>query len=172
VHSAKGLEWGVVLIIWVMDGYFPLCQGQFKYGVYRRGAPADVRGSHKGQGQSHPLLSRSGASRSWVREGGSQKSLQRGVSSLIQALPRGVIEWATAGTPLRENIASPQMEKGVGIEKGMTGSMPCGQATGSSTRLLAKGSSRKFSSRRKWRCCSRNFGRKLLHLGYTSLEKI
>ena len=23
VHSAKGLEWGVVLIIWVMDGYFP-----------------------------------------------------------------------------------------------------------------------------------------------------
>ncbi len=45
IHSAKGLEWKVVFLIWAADGRFPGPQSAVAGGP-RRGAPPDVRRRH------------------------------------------------------------------------------------------------------------------------------
>ena len=172
VHSAKGLEWGVVLIIWVMDGYFPSAKANSNTEAIEEERRLMYVAATRAKDNLILCYPGQEPPRSWFAKEEGRNPYSGGVSSLIQALPRGVIEWATAGMPLRENIASPPIEKGVGVEKGMTGSMPLRAGDRVKHPAFGQGVISKILEQEKVEVLFRNFGRKLLHLGYTSLEKI
>ena len=56
LHTAKGLEWPVVVLTGLEDGLFPLARARGAAGRAGGGAPALLRGSHPGQGQALPDL--------------------------------------------------------------------------------------------------------------------
>ena len=169
VHSAKGLEWPVVYIIWVMEGRFP--QGR----AYRN--PMELEEERRlmyvattrakdqlimcypGQ-ESLPLWQSPGA------------GFKNGLSSFIDAIPDGIISYEpghnayspAAGHLYKNNDRSTEVNDN-----------PSGLAKGDMVRHPAFGPgviSRFMDNNNKVEVLFRNAGRKLLHLKYTNLEKI
>ncbi|MCJ7596405.1 MAG: UvrD-helicase domain-containing protein [Desulfobacterales bacterium] len=172
VHSAKGLEWPIVIVIWVMDGYFPPAKAisseegieeerRLLYVAATR-AKDQLYMSYPGQ-ESPPA---------WASFGASGMMQRAGVSSFIQALPQGVAEYGSSGTMARETSTRRPARGGHVVQR--EGVSPGGLRPGDRVRhpAFGKGVVSKLAGKEKIEVLFRDFGRKLLHLGYTTLEKV
>ncbi len=169
VHSAKGLEWPVVIIIWVMEGRFPSSMAYSN--------PEDLEEERRlmyvaaTRAKDQLIMCYPGQEfvPSWQL---ADTIFKNGLSSFIQDLPGDVVCHESTG-----------IQKGISDHKW---SLPClddfrtsqtaqsGLCQGDRVRHPAFGHGvvSKFVSDDKVEVLFREVGRKLLHLDYTTLEKI
>jgi DNA helicase II / ATP-dependent DNA helicase PcrA len=189
IHSAKGLEWPVVFIIWLVEGYFPSSKAvgneealeeerRLLYVAATRARDRLVL-CYPGQEAGKPWLS-------W--------NTGRGLlSSFLQDLPRGVLEQTSSGLYGRRPSSFP----GTGWVRGVRpddGSPPPRFSKMKNPELdippddsapvrlrpgdrvshpaFGNGVVSKLIDGEKVEVLFRNAGRKVLHLGYTTLERI
>jgi len=169
VHSAKGLEWPVVIIIWVTEGRFPPIRAynnplaieeerRLMYVAATR-AKDELIMCYPGQ-ESVPL---------W-QTGGS--GFRNGLSCFIQALPKEIVSHESTG--LQAEMPGLEWErKSIPISQHLH-RRSCGLTQGDrvSHPAFGPGVVSKFIADNKVEVLFRNVGRKLLHLKYTTLEKI
>ncbi|MBW2117782.1 MAG: UvrD-helicase domain-containing protein [Deltaproteobacteria bacterium] len=169
VHSAKGLEWPVVFIIWVMEGRFPSAKAysnpldleeerRLMYVAATR-AKDQLIMCYPGQ-ESVPV---------WQL---AETGLGNGLSSFIRSLPGYVISHESPGfqktffSRKQVNIepahSRPKQEESSGLSQGDRVTHPA-FGTGVISKLVGQ---------EKVEVLFKNAGRKLLHLEYTTLEKI
>jgi len=192
VHSAKGLEWGVVFIIWLVDGRFPPGRSftnmesleeelRLLYVAATR-AKDRLFMVYPGQEVMH-------------NSGGWKGNYKGGLSSFISALPQDVIEhrsFVSSYPPAIATLATisptPVMHERAGVfpDNAMLKATPFTKsmdplATDSSGLkpgdrvnhpAFGTGVIAKFLGEDRVEVIFKDRGLKLLHLGYTSLEKI
>ena len=170
VHSAKGLEWPVVFVIWVMEGYFP---------------PARARASEEALEEERRLMYVAAtrakdrlilcypgqeSGRAWFA------SEARGLSSFLEALPPDVVEYrSSSGWGRGMTVRTKEMPARLADRRFRPLSdQPAGLRTGDRVRhpAFGQGVISKLVGDEKVEVLFRDVGRKLLHLGYTSLEKV
>ena len=179
VHSAKGLEWPVVIIIWVMEGRFPSAM------AYNN--PADLEEERRlmyvaaTRAKDQLIMCYPGQESmpSWQMAGGGFRS---GLSSFIRDLPDGIVSYESngrrRGSSRKWNDLDPAhnwTRKEVTKEAFHADQPgPAGFSQGEKVRHPAFGPGvvSKFVSNDKVEVVFRDAGRKLLHLEYTTLEKI
>jgi DNA helicase-2/ATP-dependent DNA helicase PcrA len=172
VHSAKGLEWPVVVIMWVMEGRFPSARAyqnpaeleeerRLMYVAATRAKDCLIL-CYPGE-ESVPI---------WFSEEMDRSRYRQGLSFFIQALPDGVVQYQSTGvsqqvfpSPARLSAKQPLVQEH---------KEPQGFSTGDRVRHPAFGPGvvSKFMGDDKVEVLFRDVGRKLLHLEYTTLEKI
>jgi DNA helicase-2/ATP-dependent DNA helicase PcrA len=164
VHSAKGLEWPVVFIIWVMEGYFPPARA----GANEEALEEERRLMYVAatRARDRLILCYPGqeTGRSWFA------SEARGLSSFLQSIPSELIEHCSSGAWGRVEKPAAKWERGFGpVPK-----KPAGLRPGDRVRhpAFGQGVISKLVDEQKIEVLFRDVGRKLLHLGYTSLEKM
>jgi len=170
VHSAKGLEWAVVFIIWATEGYFPSARAsQSEDGLEEERRLMYVAST---RAKDHLILCYPGQETGVGWSSGYSAS-PRGLSSFIQALPQELFEfrsmgaaervlWPAGDTPLPGEVRERPQEPPAGLRAGDRVKHPA----------FGHGVISKRVDKEKVEVLFRDFGRKLLHLGYTSLEKI
>jgi DNA helicase-2/ATP-dependent DNA helicase PcrA len=169
VHSAKGLEWPVVFIIWVMEGRFPPARAyndplsleeerRLMYVAATR-AKDQLIMCYPGQ-ESVPV---------WQL---SEIGYRNGLSSFIKDLPEDVASRESAG--IRKIPFGRQLYEKDSFNNHLDQRESTGFSQGDRVRHPAFGPGvvSKFVSNDKVEVLFRNAGRKLLHLEYTTLEKI
>ncbi len=169
VHSAKGLEWPVVFIIWVMEGRFPPARAyndplsleeerRLMYVAATR-AKDQLIMCYPGQ-ESVPV---------WQL---SDIGYRNGLSSFIKDLPEDVASRESAG--IRKISFGRQLYEKASFDNQLDQRESAGFSQGDRVRHPAFGPGvvSKFVSNDKVEVLFRNAGRKLLHLEYTTLEKI
>jgi DNA helicase-2/ATP-dependent DNA helicase PcrA len=170
VHSAKGLEWSVVLIIWATEGYFPSMKGsQSEDGLEEERRLMYVAAT---RAKDHLILCYPGQEIGYGWSSGYNAS-SRGLSSFIQALPHGLFEFRSMGTA--ERVWSPSIAASAPQKvQEPPPEFPAGLRAGDRVRHPAFGHGviSKRVDKEKVEVLFRDYGRKLLHLGYTSLERI
>lgn len=169
IHSAKGLEWSVVFIIWVMEGRFPPFRAysnplameeerRLMYVATTR-AKDQLIMCYPGQ-ESVPL---------WQTGG---NSFGNGLSSFIKALPEDIVSYESTGS--QGKITGVEWERKSPSSSQDSLRRPYGLTQGDrvSHPAFGPGVVSKFIADDKVEVLFRNVGRKLLHLSYTTLEKI
>jgi len=168
VHSAKGLEWPVVFIIWAMEGRFPASMAysnplnleeerRLMYVAATRAKDRLII-SYPGQ-ESVPV---------WSNYGGAGN----GLSSFISAIPGNLFSHEKGGSQalLRGRTGETrQFEKSL---KPRGESSPFSQGDRVRHPAFGPGVVYRLVSGNKMEVLFKNFGKKLLHLEYTTLEKI
>jgi len=170
VHSAKGLEWAVIFIIWATEGYFPSARAsQSEDGVEEERRLMYVAAT---RAKDHLILCYPGQETGYGWSSGYSAS-PRGLSSFLQALPQGLFEVRSMGAAERVQWPSKAVPASHEVQKRSQES-PAGLRAGDRVRHPAFGHGviSKLVDKEKVEVLFRDFGRKLLHLGYTSLEKI
>ncbi len=169
VHSAKGLEWPMVFIIWAMEGYFPSAKAYFSPEAIEEERRLMYVAATRAKDQL--LISYPGeeARPAWQWGEGGYRS---GLSSFIQALPGHVIEHSssiasTAITRIRWPFGGARNHSG---KEGHPSALRAGDRV--SHPAFGQGVISKFMDDEKVEVLFRDWGKKLLHLGYTTLEKI
>ncbi|UCE35664.1 MAG: ATP-dependent helicase [Deltaproteobacteria bacterium] len=171
IHSAKGLEWGVVFIIWLVDGRFPPAKSfrnmdsleeelRLLYVAATRAKDKLVL-VYPGQGLFHNAQ-------------GWGTSNQGGLTSFVRALPPEVIEYRSTRSSSYSPYRAPFPP---GVITDTSDSPSEGQSVlkpGDRIHHPAFGAGviARFLSEEKVEVIFRDRGLKLLHLGYTSLEKV
>jgi len=192
VHSAKGLEWGVVFIIWLVDGRFPPGKSFVNIGSLEE----ELRLLYVAATRAKDKLIIVYPGQELVRNsGGFRDNYHRGLSSFISALPHNVIEhqsfissYPSAIAPLAINPYRAAMHERAGVShynailgsKSFTKSMDPLTVDSSALRqgdrvnhpAFGTGVIARFLGDDKIEVIFKDRGIKLLHLGYTSLEKI
>ncbi len=170
VHSAKGLEWSTVFIIWVTEGRFPSSKAyadpmmleeerRLMYVAATRAKDILVL-CYPGQ-ESMPF---------WASQGGFDKEARGGLSSFVEGLGDDVAEYLSGVSarrmrfsqtgPIRERMPSEPKTKP--LKPGDRVKHPA-FGTGVVSRLFGKS---------RLEVLFRDVGRKLLQLEYTKLEKL
>lgn len=173
VHSAKGLEWNVVVIIWVMEGYFPSPRAYAKEEDLEEERRLLYVAATRARDELY--LCYPGMESRPVRygSGGVEGYYQGGLSSFVRDLPEGVLKHGTSSRFPSAGRPKP----GRDALKAMAGFAGRGKASG--LRLgdrvthpaFGPGVVSRFRGEDKVEVIFRNAGRKLLHLEYTTLEK-
>lgn len=169
VHSAKGLEWAVVLIIWLVDGYFPSSKAasseesleeerRLLYVAATRAKDRLIL-CYPGQEPGKPWFS-------W-------KTGRTILSSFLQNLPNGVLEYGSSGRYNRISDPAKVVARARIAAKPDDGDF---QRLRPGDRVnhpaFGNGVVSKLVDGEKIEVLFRNAGRKVLHLGYTTLERI
>lgn len=169
VHSAKGLEWPVVFLIWVMEGRFPPARAynnplvleeerRLMYVAATR-AKDQLIMCYPGQ-ESVPL---------WQLGEGVYRN---GLSSFIRGLPTDVISHESAGVPTRFSGRKWYKRSAFNYQQDQRESSGLSQGDRVRHPAFGPGVVSKLVADDKVEVLFRNAGRKLLHLEYTTLEKI
>jgi len=170
VHSAKGLEWSVVFIIWATEGYFPSARSsQNEEGLEEERRLMYVAAT---RAKDSLILCYPGQETGYGWASGYSIS-SRGLSSFILALPQGLFEFRSMGAA--EKVRWPSLAESAPYKvKEPLPESPAGLRAGDRVKHPAFGHGviSKLVDKEKVEVLFRDFGRKLLHLGYTSLEKI
>jgi DNA helicase-2/ATP-dependent DNA helicase PcrA len=169
VHSAKGLEWPMVFIIWLMEGRFPSAKAYADPELLEEERRLMYVAATRCKDRlilSYP--SQEGA-RPWQAGGGYARE---GLSSFVAGLSHEVLSY-TSEPPLAERPP---------VESADDSPIPRVRPREDSTVLSAgdrvshpafgAGVISKLVDTDKVEVIFRNFGRKLLHLQYTTLEKV
>jgi len=170
VHSAKGLEWPVVFIIWVMEGYFPPARANAQEGALEEERRLMYVAATRARDRLILCYPSRETGRTWF------SSDARGLSSFIQALPQDLVAHGSAkgrarGPGVRERAVlsrSRDRELRAAPEK------PAGLRGGDRVRhpAFGQGVVARLVGEEKVEVLFKDVGRKLLHLGYTTLEKM
>ncbi|MCP4683548.1 MAG: DUF3553 domain-containing protein, partial [Desulfobacterales bacterium] len=183
IHSSKGLEWPIVIIIWVAEGRFPPSR------AYNN--PADLEEERRlmyvasTRAKDHLIMCYPGQNPmpAWSTYEGGYNSSGGGLSSFIEALPREIISFESSGMRRRgtrnyfyekrpyKSSRAPSNARLKGAEQGRTGSF--GFSRGDMVRHPAFGAGvvSRFISDDKVEVLFKDVGRKLLHMEHTTLEK-
>jgi DNA helicase-2/ATP-dependent DNA helicase PcrA len=172
VHSAKGLEWTIVFIIWVMDGYFPSAKANSSIEAIEEERRLMYVAATRAKEELILCYPGQEPPRSWVVIDNGAIPYARGLSSFIQPLPRGVIEYGSMGTPFRTGGVSSVLKTAAVRKEEET--KPRGLRPGDRVRhpAFGQGVISKLVGEDKVEVLFRDFGRRQLHLGYTTLEKV
>ena len=180
VHSAKGLEWPVVFIIWVMEGRFPSARAlgdplaveeerRLMYVAATR-AKDELILCYPGQEQARP----------WQSEGLFFGGRENGLSSFVSGLPGTVVSYENSGGMVLNNWGDRgENSSGAGVEEMEQDEDPV-LGTGSGLKAGDKvehpafgvGVVSRVVEGEKVEVLFRDAGRKLLHLAYTTLIKV
>jgi DNA helicase II / ATP-dependent DNA helicase PcrA len=170
VHSAKGLEWPVVFIIWVMEGYFPPAKANAQEEAIEEERRLMYVAATRAKDRLILCYPSQEMGRTWF------SSETRGLSSFIQALPQDLVEhalpsggarraraWESAVTfGRREKSVRPIPDKPAGLRSGDRVRHPA----------FGQGVVARLVGEEKVEVLFKDVGRKLLHMGYTALEKV
>jgi DNA helicase-2/ATP-dependent DNA helicase PcrA len=169
VHSAKGLEWPVVFIIWAMEGYFPSARAYSNEEAIEEERRLMYVAATRAKDQLIICYPSEEARPAWQW---GEMGYRSGLSSFIQALPQDVIDYgsstpsetiARTGWPVRHaHIHQHEEDQPYELRPGDRVSHPA----------FGQGVISKFMDEEKVEVLFRDWGRKLLHLGYTTLEKM
>jgi DNA helicase-2/ATP-dependent DNA helicase PcrA len=169
VHSAKGLEWSTVYILWVMEGYFPSSKAYSN----PEATEEERRMMYVAATRAKDLLflcyPSQESPRAWQL---AEMAYRSGLSSFIQALPDNIVSYASRGASRkRRPVKWPRKEP---RPKRPVVKHPSGLVPGDRVKhpAFGQGVISKFKDQEKVEVLFRDVGRKMLHLGYTSLEKI
>jgi len=175
VHSAKGLEWTTVFIIWVMDGFFPPARANNNLEMFEEERRLLYVAATRAKDQLFICYPGLETDRGWSASYYNSSMSFRGGApcSFIQSLPGRVVEYCSYRGGIRRDMEnrshgeqeSPPQREVVGHE---------GLRPGDKVRhpAFGQGVVSKFLDREKVEVLFRKVGRKLLHLGYTTLEKV
>ncbi|RJR45458.1 MAG: ATP-dependent helicase [Desulfobacteraceae bacterium] len=169
VHSAKGLEWSVVFVIWLVEGYFP----SFKASSSEESLEEERRLLYVAttRAKDHLVLCYPGqeAGKPWM----SWNTGRGMVSSFLQNLPGTVLEQRSPRFYSRPPIAprppaTRQSVPTMAAEEGSTQRLKPGDRV--SHPAFGSGVISKMDGE-KVEVLFRDCGRRVLHLGYTTLER-
>lgn len=153
VHSAKGLEWPIVIIIWVVEGRFPL---------YRTVNDIDSLEEERRlmyvaatRSKEHLIICYPGDEFVPLWEAGTRYATGDNLSSFIRCIPRHMFSYTDMGIRKKK-------ETGFFFNPGDRVEHPA-FGTGIISRIIAQD---------KVEVLFAKAGRKLLHLAYTTLDKI
>jgi DNA helicase-2/ATP-dependent DNA helicase PcrA len=181
VHSAKGLEWSVVFIIWVMEGYFPSIKAYSSMAAIEEERRLMYVAATRAKDQLIVCYPGQEDLPQWQLSG---TAYRNGLSSFIQALPMEVMERAAPISPRRGTIfrrlTSPVRSSGISVpgimgkEDVRGGKGLWGIRTGDRVRhpAFGRGVVSRLVGDKKVEVLFMDVGRKLLHLDHTTLEKI
>jgi len=171
IHSAKGLEWGVVFIIWLVDGRFPPAKSfrnmESLEEELRLLYVAATRAKDK------LILVYPGQGLFYNAQGWGANN-QGGLTSFVRALPSEVIEYRSTQSSSHSPYRAP-------FQPGVITDTPESPSEGQSVLkpgdrihhpAFGAGVIARFLSEDRVEVIFRDRGLKLLHLGYTSLEKV
>ena len=170
VHSAKGLEWPVVVIIWVMEGYFPSARAY--------GSEDDLEEERRllyvaaTRARDDLLLCYPGMESRPVRyAGGGFEGFRRGgLSAFVRELPEEVLSHGTARQVRPTRPRGPSLRARAGLEgSGRAEGLRLGDRV--KHPAFGPGVVSRFRGDDKVEVLFRNVGRKLLHLEFTTLER-
>jgi DNA helicase-2/ATP-dependent DNA helicase PcrA len=179
VHSAKGLEWPVVIIIWVMEGRFPSSM------AYNN--PADLEeerrlmyvAATRAKDQLVMCYPGQESMPTWQVGAG----FGTGLSSFIRDLPSGIVEYESSGSRTRflgssqrgsgrNHYQRGQEKAGDDFHTDQTDAVKFNQGERVKHPAFGPGVVSKLVSDDKIEVIFRKAGKKLLHLEYTTLEKL
>lgn len=190
VHSSKGLEWSVVFIIWVMEGYFP--------SVRSYSSQSDLEEERRllyvaaTRAKDHLMICYPGQEELPVWQL-AETGYRNGLSSFISALPEEVMEYASPRTRFagrgfslkgkKEPVFSGRSKATRSLfprtpvtkdTDGAAQDRPQGLRPGDRVRhpAFGRGVISRFIDKTKVEVLFKDFGRKLLHLEHTMLEKM
>jgi DNA helicase-2/ATP-dependent DNA helicase PcrA len=181
VHSAKGLEWSVVFIIWVMEGYFPSIKAYSSMAAIEEERRLMYVAATRAKDQLIICYPGQEDLPQWQLSG---TGYRNGLSSFIQALPMEVMERAAPIRPRRATLfrrpTSPVRSSGMSVpgimekEDVRGGKGLWGIRTGDRVRhpAFGRGVVSRLVGDKKVEVLFMDVGRKLLHLDHTTLEKI
>ncbi len=175
VHSAKGLEWPIVFIIWAMEGYFPSARAHSSEESIEEERRLMYVAATRAKDMLIMCYPGQECLPSWQM---ANMEYGTGLCSFIRNLPEGVIEHKSskpAGT-LPKTLWS---EKKINFRKrkesvfSSTGGRD-GLRPGDRVKhpAFGKGVISRFVDSNKVEVLFRDIGRKLLHLEHTTLEKL
>jgi len=173
VHSAKGLEWPVVFVIWLVDGYFPSARAYASEEALEEERRLLYVASTRAKDQLILCYPGQDAGRSWLTWKGAGRSGRGNLSSFLQALPTGVIKHTSSGTPHRwfpSRGQQPVHSRPTKTGAGQLGGLRPGDRV--KHPAFGSGVISKFIDKEKVEVLFRDVGRKVLHLGYTTLERV
>ena len=169
VHSAKGLEWAIVFIIWVMEGYFPSAKARLNQAAMEEERRLMYVAATRAKDQLMMCYPGREKLPVWRL---AEMDYRTGLSSFIQDLPADVVEYGSSQplgdrTWMRRPVREARIYHGgsrntYGLRPGDRVSHPA----------FGHGVVAKFMDSEKVEVLFRDAGRKLLHLEYTTLEKI
>jgi len=171
IHSAKGLEWGVIFIIWLVDGRFP----PEKSFLNTESLEEELRLLYVAATRAKDKLIMVYPGHGVVcNPEGWSGSYRRGLSSFIRALPQDVIEHRpfvssyipSEDTALSSGLPFESMDPPTGDSAGLKPGDRINHPA------FGIGVVARFLGEDRVEVIFRDRGTKLLHLGYTSLEKI
>jgi DNA helicase II / ATP-dependent DNA helicase PcrA len=170
VHSAKGLEWPVVFIIWVMEGYFPPARANAQEEAIEEERRLMYVAATRAKERLVLCYPSQEMGRTWF------PSETRGLSSFIQALPQDLVELGSPkGRARRVSAwegAVPFGRRGRGFHP--ISDKPAGLRSGDRVRhpAFGQGVVARLVGEDKVEVLFKDVGRKLLHMGYTVLDKM
>jgi DNA helicase-2/ATP-dependent DNA helicase PcrA len=172
VHSAKGLEWPVVYIIWVMEGYFPSAKNHANEDAMEEERRLMYVAATRAKDELILCYPGREAPRGgWAHAGALEMGYGGGLSSFVRDLPGEVLEHGSS----RSSAARPAgLRSSGGFPLDRQGKdSPCGLRPGDRVGHPAFGPGvvSRLVGKDKVEVLFRDQGRKLLHLGYTTLEK-
>jgi DNA helicase-2/ATP-dependent DNA helicase PcrA len=173
IHSAKGLEWPVVLIIWIMEGRFPPSRAYNNPMVLEEERRLMYVAATRAKDRLIMCYPGRESGALWSTWGNTVNGSMNGVSSFIKDLPEEIVSYESAGiqktTPgskrkrkIPYSLKRPESRSYGGISVGDRVNHPA----------FGPGVVSKFIADDKVEVLFRKVGRKLLHLEYTTLEKI
>ncbi|MDB9823195.1 ATP-dependent helicase [Deltaproteobacteria bacterium] len=190
VHSAKGLEWSVVFILWVMEGYFPSAKAHSSVEAIEEERRLMYVAATRAK--DHLLMCYPGQEElpPWQL---ADTGYRNGLSSFIQALPEEVMEqispngqsgkarprWPLNNFRIRQKSFrsptsllsdAPVKEKIESTHDGDVSSLRPGDRV--KHPAFGRGVISRFMDSTKVEVLFRDVGRKLLHLEHTTLEKM
>jgi DNA helicase-2/ATP-dependent DNA helicase PcrA len=181
VHSAKGLEWSVVFIIWVMEGYFPSIKAYSSMETIEEERRLMYVAATRAKDQLIICYPGEEDLPQWQLSG---TGYRNGLSSFIQALPMEIMERAAPVSPRRgtlfRRLTSPVRSSRLSVpgimgkEDVRGGKKLWGIRTGDRVRhpAFGRGVVSRLVGDKKVEVLFMDVGRKLLHLDHTTLEKI
>jgi DNA helicase-2/ATP-dependent DNA helicase PcrA len=178
VHSAKGLEWSDVFIIWAMDGYFPSAKAGANTDAVEEERRLMYVAATRAKDRLWILYPGLESPRWWSANGNNHPS---GLCAMIQSLPEQTFEHVSPGSAYQapqRNGAEPSpaavFKKPRSILRKSEPESPSGLRPGERVRhpAFGQGVVSKILEKEKIEVLFRDAGRKILHLGYTTLEKI
>ena len=168
VHSAKGLEWPIVFIIWVMEGRFPSSMAY--------GNPLDLEEERRlmyvaaTRAKDQLIISYPGEESPAIWS--SYHRAGNGLSSFIAALPPDLFSHESGSISMpRYNIGGRKRPDGI-RDISTTRAAPFSQGEKVRHPAFGTGVVSRFVADNKVEVFFKEVGRKLLHLEYTTLEKV
>lgn len=168
VHSAKGLEWPVVFIIWLMEGRFPSLKAYANPQLLEEERRLMYVAATRCKDRLVLCYPSQEGMRAWQMSGGYARD---GLSSFIAGLSSEVLSHGSDAPQEKK----PWVEASPAPVAPRTGARDEAQVLSVGDRVahpaFGAGVISKFIDTDKVEVLFRNFGRKLLHLQYTTLEK-
>jgi DNA helicase-2/ATP-dependent DNA helicase PcrA len=170
VHSAKGLEWSVVFVIWLVEGYFPSSKASSSDESLEEERRLLYVATTRARDQLVLCYPGQDAGKPWMSWNAGRGML----SSFLQNLPHGVLEHGSSRSYNRPPAAprAPSTRPAVPTfpaEEGSALKLRPGDRV--SHPAFGSGVISKLIDGEKVEVLFRDCGRRVLHLGYTTLER-